>query len=471
MRASGIAFLISMLGLMFASSCSHNPAAFDEGKWRKQVEGQSVEKLYAAHFSDGQYGNPWMPLQHGGFWRLLKWRLAGKAKYSEEEQNYQPKFIPELKKRLEAMPEGDFIAWIGHATFLLRLQGDYWITDPMFSKRALLPKRVTPPAITGKELADLTPRLNVLISHNHYDHLDVESIRSLPPESRIYVPLGLKKFVEEIHKGVVKELDWWQEIPLGDGKKLVCLPAQHWSRRIGQGYNETLWASFLLITPETSVYYGGDSGYFIGYKEIGRRFPGIDFALLSTTAYHPRWFMHYAHKSIPEALDAFHDLGAKHFIPTQWGTFQLGDEPPGYAALDLTRTIEASKLNPSRFIIMDIGEIRPMHKAAMRKAGERALHGSQAGAWEPGTVKHAGKQVSFMIVSMKLDEVKGFDYEKIFRFQTTLVADYCRSFVFAEPWSFGELDRSSRDQGLGVGHARGRGRFSPDCGHVQVPRL
>ena len=90
MGASGIAFLISMLGLMFASSCSHNPSAFDEGKWRKQVEGQSVEKLYAAHFSDGHYGNPWMPMQHGGFWRLLKWRFAGKAQYSEEEQNYQP---------------------------------------------------------------------------------------------------------------------------------------------------------------------------------------------------------------------------------------------------------------------------------------------------------------------------------------------------------------------------------------------
>jgi N-acyl-phosphatidylethanolamine-hydrolysing phospholipase D len=360
MKRRGIFFLLTILGVMYSFTFMDSPVPFDEGKWREQVEGQKVEKLDATHFRDGQYFNPWMPMEHGGFWRLLKWRLASKDQYSEEAKNHRPQFIPELKKRIQAMPEGDFIAWIGHSTFLLRLKGDYWIIDPMFSERALLPKRITPPAITGEELRELAPRLNVLISHNHYDHLDAASIRSLPRDSRIYVPLGLKNYVESIHRGAVQELDWWQEIDFGGGKKLICLPAQHWSRRFGQGFNETLWASFLLITPATSVYYGADSGYFIGYKEIGRRFPHIDYALLSTTAYHPRWFMHYAHKSISEALDAFQDLGAEVFIPTQWGAFQLGDEPPGYPALDLMRTIEERKLDPSRFILLDIGEIRPI---------------------------------------------------------------------------------------------------------------
>jgi len=212
----------------------------------------------------------------------------------------------------------------------------------------------------------------VLISHNHYDHLDADSIRSLPGDSRFYVPLGLKKLVESFHNGLVQELDWWQEIDLGGGRKLVCLPAQHWSRRIGQDYNETLWASYLLMTPQTSVYYGGDSGYFIGYREIGRRFPRIDYALLSTTAYHPRWFMHYAHKNIPEALQAFRDLGAKYFIPTQWGTFALGDEPPGFPALDLMRTIQGEDLDPSRFMILNIGEILPLRQAS--SAGRIAKH-------------------------------------------------------------------------------------------------
>ena len=360
MKAAGIVFIFSILAGLLAFACRHSPAPFDEGKWREQVQEQSVEKLYAPHFKDGRYFNPWMPMEYGGLWRFLKWKFSIEKQYSEEEKTYRPQFIPELKKRIQDMPEGDFIVWIGHATFLLRLQGDYWISDPMFSERAFLPKRITPPAITGEDLRELAPRLNVLISHNHYDHLDEASIRSLPEDSMIYVPLGLKQYVETFHRGVVQELDWWQEIALGGGKKLVCLPAQHWSRRFGQGYNETLWAAFLLITPEVTVYYGGDSGYFLGYKEIGRRFPHIDYALISTTAYHPRWFMHYAHKSIPEALDAFQDLDADLFIPTQWGTFQLGDEPPGYPALDLMRTIEERKLDRSRFILLNIGEIRPI---------------------------------------------------------------------------------------------------------------
>jgi N-acyl-phosphatidylethanolamine-hydrolysing phospholipase D len=358
MRGSTVFLMFMSLGAVFFSSCIHHPVPFDEVKWRQQVDGESVERLYAVHYHEGRYFNPWMPMEREGFWRFLKWKTSSKGQYSEEEKDYLPKFIPHLKERIQAMPEGDFIAWIGHATFLFRLQGEYWITDPMFSQRALLPKRVIPPAITGEQLRELTPRLNVLISHNHYDHLDEESIRSLPRESRIYVPLGLKKFVESFHNGPVQELDWWQEITLGEGKQLVCLPAQHWSRRIGQGFNESLWASFVLVTPEISVYYGGDSGYFIGYEEIGRRFPHIDYALLATTAYQPRWFMHYVHKSVPEALDAFHDLGAEYFVPTQWGTFHLGDEPPGYPALDLMRTIGERKLDASRFLILDIGEIR-----------------------------------------------------------------------------------------------------------------
>jgi len=258
----------------------------------------------------------------------------------------------------------DFITWIGHGTFLMRLQGEYWLTDPIFSKRALLPKRVTPPAIGAEDLNEITDRVNVLISHNHYDHLDVASIRALPIKSLIFVPLGLKTYIESFTQGIVRELDWWAEVDISHGTKLICLPAQHWSRRIGQSTNSTLWASYLLITPNTVIYYGGDSGFFVGYQEIGRRFQNIGYALLPTTAYHPRWFMHYAHMNIPEALTAFKDLGARYFIPTQWGTFHLGDDPPGYAALDLKNTIQKKNLDPSRFIIMDVGQIRMVRKDA-----------------------------------------------------------------------------------------------------------
>ena len=113
----------------------------------------------------------------------------------------------------------------------------------------------------------------------------------------------------------------------------------------------------MLITSQMKIYLGGDSGYFVGYQEIGKRFPGIDYALLPTTAFHPRWFMHYNHMNVAETIDAFGDLKARFMIPTQWGTFHLGDEPPGYPVLELKRKIVARGLDPERFIIMDIGEI------------------------------------------------------------------------------------------------------------------
>jgi N-acyl-phosphatidylethanolamine-hydrolysing phospholipase D len=343
--------------VMILSSCTHDPH-FSEPKWLEQVENQKTEDLYAPHRRDGKFLNPWMPMEHGGFIPFLKWKLLSeKAPYTEEEKGYGPKFIPELAARIRSMGEGDFIAWIGHATFLIRLQGQYWLTDPMFSDRALLPKRIVPPAIRAEELNDLGLPLNVILSHNHYDHLDAKSIQSLPERTRFFVPLGLKAYVQSLHRGEVKEMDWWESVKPGKESKLVCLPAQHWSRRILHSTNTTLWASYLLVTPAATLYFGGDSGYFVGYREFGRRFQNIDYALLPTTAYHPRWFMHYPHMNVQEALKAFEALGAARFIPTQWGTFPLGDEPPGYPALDLKRAIGEMKLDPSRFLIMDIGEI------------------------------------------------------------------------------------------------------------------
>ncbi len=348
---------VALFFTLLTPSCILNPEVFDEGKWRKKVEAQHVEKLYASHYKDEKFYNPWMPMEPKAFYRVLKWKFSRKRNFTDEEETFNANVILNLKERINAIPEKDFIAWIGHSTFFMRLQGTYWLTDPMFSKRALLPKRVTPPAIDADDLKELTGSVNVLISHNHYDHLDKETIRSLPEKARIFVPRGLKKLVASYHKGIVVELDWWESCDLNEGAKLVCLPAQHWSRRIGQSANSTLWASYMLITSKFSIYYGGDSGYFIGYREIGKRFPDIRYALLPVTAYQPRWFMHYNHMNAPEALRAFQDLGATYFIPTQWGTFRLGDNPPGTPALDLRKATQQMPLDSSQIIIMDIGQL------------------------------------------------------------------------------------------------------------------
>jgi len=338
-------------------SCIATPPSFNEHQWRSAVEAQKVDLLYAPHFENGVYFNPWMPMEKKSLRLFLKWRFSKKAPYTEAEETFLPQIQPDLGARINAMPAQNFIAWIGHATFLIRINGVYWLTDPMLSNRALLPKRVTPPALTFEDLEKLTDPLNVLISHNHYDHLDKNTLQALPGHARIFVPMGLKPLVQTYFKGEVNELDWWDDIGLDDRTRLVTLPAQHWSRRIGQDFNTALWAGYLLITPEVTIYYGGDSGYFVGFGEIGRRFPGIDYALIPLTAYHPRWFMHYAHINAPESLQAFKDLGARYYIPTQWGTFRLGDNPPGYPLLDLKRTITNEQIDGSRFIFMDIGQI------------------------------------------------------------------------------------------------------------------
>ena len=351
-------FLFGLLAL----PCSGEPEPFNEAGWRRTVESQAVEKLYAPHFKDGQFFNPWLPMEEKNFWRFLKWRFSKTAPYTEEEKRFKATVVPGLTDRIAALPGGDFIAWIGHATFLMRLSGEYWLTDPMFSERALLPKRISPPAMPMEDLKALKGRINILISHSHYDHLDVDSLKALPAGSRMFLPIGLKAYVSTFFSGEIREIDWWENIELTGGISLIGLPAQHWSRRIGQLVDSTLWASFLLITPDIKVYYGGDSGYFVGYREIGRRFPDIDYALLPVTAYHPRWFMHYSHMNAPEALQAFTDLGARVFIPTQWGTFHLGDNPPGKPALDLMTLYKSQNLGPTCYPIPDIGQIIPLQR-------------------------------------------------------------------------------------------------------------
>jgi len=351
--------LLPPLLVLFAlfGSCAFHAPPFDEYTWRSRVKSADPALLYQPHFKDKRFFNPWMPEEEKGFFQLLRWKLAAPQEYTEEERTYLPGLVEKAKERILAMPHGDFVMWVGHATFLIRVNGVYWLVDPIFSERALLPKRRTPPGIGLEELKEIAPDLRVIVTHNHYDHLDKRTIRNLPENTKMYVPLGLKTYVQSLNKKDVTEMDWWQEMDCGNGIRLVCLPMQHWSRRMGQGWNETLWASFMLITSKVKMYLGGDTGYFVGHQEIGKRFPGIDYALLPTTAFHPRWFMHYNHMNIDETIEAFGDLKARFMIPHQWGTFHLGDDPPGYPALELKRKISERGLDPGRFIIMDIGEI------------------------------------------------------------------------------------------------------------------
>ena len=353
------AVVVSMLPLLI--SCLYDPQPFDEALWRSRVNDQDPALLYAPNEQGGRFFNPWME-DDTGFSQFLRWRFTRSGTYTDEEESFLPDVEPDLIQRIGQLPPDlDFLAWLGHATFLIRIAGSYWLTDPMLSERALLPKRVTPPPLNREELADLDGAVTVIISHNHYDHLDSRTIRSLPPQARIVVPTGLGSYVSGLHEGPVTEVGWWEETAVGEAM-VTGLPAQHWSRRIGQGRNETLWVSYMIEAPGVRIYYGADSGYFVGYREFGRRFEQIDYALLPITAYHPRWFMHYAHTNVTEALLAFEELKARWFVPTQWGTFQLGDNPPGYPLLDLRRQLAALPVDTRLYLTPHIGQIVPLSK-------------------------------------------------------------------------------------------------------------
>ncbi len=350
--------LLVLIPCLFACT-SPEKKSFSEAKWARQVEATRVQELYAPHERDGRFFAPWMEMGDKSFLDVLGWKLFSSTDYTEQERAFLPRVIPDTASRL-ARTRGDFILWIGHNTFLIRVNNTYWLTDPIFSKRALLPARLTPPALTLAEFNDLIQEVNILISHNHYDHLDRASMEGLSSRASVFVPRGLKEYVLGMNKTNVKQMDWWETLDMGEGTRLICLPAQHWSMRINQGRNRSLWAAYLLITPTITLYFGGDSGYFKGFREIGEKFPKIDYAFMATTAYHPRWFMQYQHMNVAEAVQGFYDLKARIFIPTQWGTFHLGSEPSGYPGLDLRRHIQTNKLDPARFRIMDIGQILPI---------------------------------------------------------------------------------------------------------------
>ena len=347
--------VISFVGLFF---CSCTPRPFDEAAWHQKMKSLKVSDLYAEHEKDGRFFNPWMQMEEKSLFSLIQWKMTAKMDYSDEERAYLPKVIPGAVENIRTKKDKNFIMWLGHGSFLIKLGNEFWLLDPILSERALIIKRKTRPAISVESIKALSDHFYVIISHNHYDHLDEETIEGLPDGSTMITPLGFKACIDGFSgKKKLTEMDWWDVYTSRGGTRITCLPAQHWSKRAAVGTNKSLWASFMIESQGLVIFFGGDSGYFIGYQEFSKKFQTIDYALMPTTAYHPRWFMHYQHMDVDEAIDAFQELGARYFIPTQWGTFGLGDEPPGFPALDLKRKIQERQLNPNRFLMMDIGEI------------------------------------------------------------------------------------------------------------------
>lgn len=296
----------------------------------------------------------------GSFWKW-QWERWRKDLPKTPPGGYRFEVLEPDAAFLKASGSETTVTWIGHATLLVKVGGVNILTDPHLTERASPvsfagPKRVTPPALTFAEL----PRIDlVLLSHNHYDHLDERTVERLAASSNgsplFLVPLGLADWFRCRGIRNVREMDWWETQEVS-GLTVHFVPSKHWSGRSPFDRNETLWGAWVVERPGFRLFFCGDSGYSDVFREIARKFGSFDLAALPIGAYEPRWFMKAAHLNPPEAVLVHQELDARVSIAIQWGTFVLSDEPLDEPPVRLAQALDAAGVEPGRFLTLRHGE-------------------------------------------------------------------------------------------------------------------
>jgi len=253
------------------------------------------------------------------------------------------------------------ITWIGHSSYLLRIENKHFLLDPFFSDIAsplpIGPERFVPPGIAFEKLPPID---GLVISHNHYDHLDAKCIEGLPGKDKVsvFVPLGLKSFFTKRGYQNVRELDWHQSAQL-DGIRLTALPAVHFSGRGLGDRNKTLWCAWAVQSAEHSLFFAGDTAYSPTlFREIGKRYNAFDLAIVPIGAYDPANVMQPVHTNPEEAIQMANDVKADLIIPSHWGTITLTDEPPFEPVERYRAFAKKNGISDNRAVVMKIGETR-----------------------------------------------------------------------------------------------------------------
>lgn len=299
---------------------------FQQKSFGKNPSGTRLEKIkHSPNYKNGSFQNfsetPMMA-DDGSYWRLLK-------EYFSKKQNTEPSaIIPSVKTDLKAAPsEEPSIVWFGHSSYFIQINGLNILVDPVFSERTSPVQYAGSKNYPGTRIysVDDFPQIDLLlISHDHYDHLDFETIMKLISKTgRIITPLGVGEHLEfwGVPQNMISEFDWWEETDITDKIKLAVTPARHFSGRGILNRNQTLWASFALITPSHRLFLGGDSGYDVHFKEIGSKYGPFDIALLESGQYNEMW--PYIHMLPEQTVQANIDLQSKVLLPVHWGKFTL----------------------------------------------------------------------------------------------------------------------------------------------------
>ncbi len=307
------------------------------------------------HFNGKTFFNPGEPMNHG-LLPVLRWKMSSRP-------TPWPRSVPVEVRPVPPAPAGEGVTatWVGHSTFVLRSRSATMLTDPVFSERAgpfswAGPRRATAPGVALESL----PRIDgILLSHDHFDHCDLRSLRWLAHRDQpwIVAPLGHRGLLAGAGFKRIFELDWWERYRLGPDVEALMVPARHWTRRSAWGTNTRLWGGFILTTGGRRVYFAGDSGYQATlFREIGRRCGPVDLALIPIGAYKPRWFMAGAHMDPREAVLVHADVGSRRSVAMHWGTFQLTDEGREEPVTELAEAVRAAGLPEGAFTAPGPGE-------------------------------------------------------------------------------------------------------------------
>lgn len=302
------------------------------------------------NFNSKQFVNPG-GVKAQGLGAVLKWmRKRNRGPWHEITQ------LPDVPKPIQSIDTGIRITFVNHSTFLIQVDGLNILTDPVWSNRVSPvswagPKRMAPPGIA---FTDLPPIHLVLLSHNHYDHMDLPTLQRLRAAHNpaIVTTLGNKAFLERKQFRNVTELDWWDGHTLEDGLQVHCTPAQHFSGRGFFDRDRSLWGGFVLKTATgQTLYYAGDSGYGPFFTAVGERFGPMDVSIIPIGAFRPRWFMSPIHIGPEEALQVHRDVQSAMSIGCHFGTFPLADDgmnEPGNLLRELT---EKQDMDPNAFLV------------------------------------------------------------------------------------------------------------------------